>query len=250
METKGKLFKRGDIVVIKDIVKPPFSQYYIVLDSYYEASGDAVFAAIPDKSWSFCSRHSSGIGRYFCSEFRVLDDDEVKSLIFNVEYWERKGGDINEIRQSIVKAVLDSVESRGGGNVNYFDEIYKSPDFLENYGFTRVEESTTNTLKYVWYEKEYNTCESQVGFVLQVEFEMHTTDKTFLTPEENRSYSFNAVYLKVINRQMVRQDNISYDEETEMPIVIDRYQLKVSTLDELLALDAILAWRKRTGIAT
>lgn len=114
---------------------------------------------------------------------------------------------------------------------------------MEKAGFVEREEETTDVVRWVWYERTIDSIESQVRFVVQVEFELSISDDPFVRTSDNFSYSFNGVYLKVIDRQMQRWDSQSYDEETEVPREIDRFQVNVSTLAQLRSLCKMLGWK-------
>lgn len=127
--------------------------------------------------------------------------------------------------------------------MNDLREITRAPSFLEKAGFVEREEETTDVVRWVWYERTIDSIESQVRFVVQVEFELSISDDPFVRTSDNFSYSFNGVYLKVIDRQMQRWDSQSYDEETEVPREIDRFQVNVSTLAQLRSLCKMLGWK-------
>jgi len=100
--------------------------------------------------------------------------------------------------------------------VNDLREVTREPYFLEKAGFLRRDEETTDVDRWVWYERTIDSIESQVTLILQVEFEMSISDNPFVRTSDNFCYSFNGVYLKVIERQMERWDSQSYDEEAFM----------------------------------
>ena len=124
--------------------------------------------------------------------------------------------------------------------MNDLREVVKAPAFLSKHGFERRDQETTDPVRWVWFERTFDMDQSQVRFVLQVEFELCIHDDVGVSYTDNRDYSFNAVYLEVIDRQMERRDNISYDEETEMPRSIDQYRLKVHTMGKLESLCEML----------
>ncbi len=139
--------------------------------------------------------------------------------------------------------------------MNDLREITRYPSFLEKAGFVEREEHTTDDVRWVWFERTIDSIESQVRLILQVEFELSISDDPFVRTSDNFSYSFNGVYLKVIDRQMERSDSQSYDEETfmEKPLIppldvlmeeepreIGRFELKVSTLAQLRSLSKML----------
>jgi len=87
--------------------------------------------------------------------------------------------------------------------MNDLREITREPYFLEKAGFVRREEETADVVRWVWYEK---TIESQVTFVVQVKFEMSISDDPFVKTSDNFSYSFNGVFLKVIEEQSEEEE--------------------------------------------
>lgn len=117
--------------------------------------------------------------------------------------------------------------------VTHLDDFSEKPDQLCQFGFSRREEDTTDSVRSVWFERTFDSIESQVRFVLQVEFELAIDDDPNVSYTENLSYSFNGVFLRVIDRQMERYNNQSFDEETERPRKVGRYELRVSTVEEL-----------------
>ena len=127
--------------------------------------------------------------------------------------------------------------------MNDLREVTREPTFLEEMGFVRRDDGTADVVRWVWYEKTIDSIESQVRFILQVEFELSISDNPFVPRIDNFSYSFNRVYLRVIDRQLVRWDNQSYDQETERPREIDRCEVNIATLTQLRALWRMLSWR-------
>lgn len=118
-------------------------------------------------------------------------------------------------------------------------EIGQEPSFLAQFGFERRDEITTNPDRYVWYEKTFKRYTSQLCLVVQVEFELFISDDPEASYTENLSYSFNRVFLRVIDRQMVADgsegDELWYDEETEFLREIDRWRLPIQTVEQLNA---------------
>ena len=129
--------------------------------------------------------------------------------------------------------------------MNDLREITREPYFLEKAGFVRREEETTDVVRWVWYEK---TIESQVTFVVQVEFEMAISDDPFVKTSDNFSYSFNGVFLKVIEEQTEEEETFVETPHGlpialmvhEEPREIDRLELSVSTLAQLRSLCKML----------
>jgi len=128
--------------------------------------------------------------------------------------------------------------------MNDLREVQNEPEFLEKDGFIYREEESTDSVRWVWYEKAFESIESQLRFIIQVEFEMDIYDEPFASYAENRTYSFNGVYLIVVDRQMQRWDNRSYDEETEISREIDRYKVNIHTLGRLRSLCNMLGGKK------
>jgi hypothetical protein len=129
--------------------------------------------------------------------------------------------------------------------MNDLREITKEPYFLEKAGFARREEETSDVVRWVWYEK---TIESQVTFVLQVEFEMSISDNPFVKTGDNFTYSFNGVFLGVIEEETESEEPL-VDLPNGPPIAlmmekerreIDRLELSVNTLAELRSLCKML----------
>lgn len=139
--------------------------------------------------------------------------------------------------------------------MNDFREVTREPYFLEKTGFLRRDEETTDVDRWVWYEKTIDSIESQVTLILQVEFELSISDDPFVRTSDNFCYSFNGVYLKIIERPVETADSRSYEREEffkhprilplndfadlfvkEEPREIDRFELKVSTLAQLRSL--------------
>lgn len=143
--------------------------------------------------------------------------------------------------------------------MNDLREIAREPFFLEKAGFVRRDEETTDVVRWVWYERTIDSIESQMRLILQVEFEMSISDNPFVRTSDNFSYSFNGVYLKIIERPAETADSRSYEREEffkhprilplndfadlvmkEEPREIDRFELKVSTLAQLRSLCKML----------
>jgi len=143
--------------------------------------------------------------------------------------------------------------------MNDLREITRYPSFLEKAGFIEREQHTTDTVRWVWFEKTVDSVASQVRLVVQVEFELSISDDPFVRTSENFSYSFNGVYLKIIEEQTEAEDSQSEDRVSflkhphimplgafmktfvkEEPREIDRFELKVSTLAQLRSLCKML----------
>ena len=146
--------------------------------------------------------------------------------------------------------------------MNDLREITRYPAFLEKAGFVEREEETTDVVRWVWFERTIDSVESEVTLVLQVEFELAISDDPFVRTSDNFSYSFNGVYLKIIERQMEREDSESADEASvlknshmlsldafmkayvkEEPREIDRVNLRVTTRAQLRSLCKMLGCR-------
>ncbi len=78
--------------------------------------------------------------------------------------------------------------------VNDLNEVTQEPTFLEKLGFIQREENTTDALRWVWYERIFNSSESQLRFIIQVEFEMYISDNPDVSYNDNVTYSCNRVY--------------------------------------------------------
>lgn len=93
-----------------------------------------------------------------------------------------------------------------------------------------------------WYERMIESVEDRMRLVVQVELEMSISDNPFVRTSDNFSYSFNGVYLKVMDRQMGRLDDQACDDEFELEVdqEIDRFRVNVSTLAQLRSLCKML----------
>lgn len=150
--------------------------------------------------------------------------------------------------------------------MNDLREITTEPYFLEKAGFVRRDEETTDVDRWIWYERTIDGIESQVTLILQVEFEMSISDNPFVRTSDNFWYSFNGVYLKIIERQMDREDSESADKASvlknphmlsldafikayvkEEPREIDRIGLNVSTLAQLRSLCKMLGCKSESA---
>jgi hypothetical protein len=79
-------------------------------------------------------------------------------------------------------------------------EVTRDPFFLESAGFTRREEQTTDFVRWVWFEKTIDLVE--ISLILQVEFELAISDDPSVPTNDNFSYGFNGVYLKILERSV------------------------------------------------
>jgi hypothetical protein len=128
----------------------------------------------------------------------------------------------------------------GGPIVRHLEDMWDDPERLLRYGYVRRDQSTTDVARSVWFEKIYDSCDSQARLILQIEFDLSISDDPFATYKENLSYSFNGVYLRVVDRQMAAFDNQTYDEETERPRSVGRRKLSITTLEDLKRFDRCL----------
>ena len=118
------------------------------------------------------------------------------------------------------------------------NEIENEPTFLKTLGFKKVEQDTTEPLRTVWYHAKFQSDKSQIRLIIRIEFEVYITDDPLIDNEP--SYSFNGVYLIVVNRQMEEENNIYFDEQTEKPLTVGSLRLNISTTSELLSLCKML----------
>ena len=106
------------------------------------------------------------------------------------------------------------------------------PRALEKEGFVNREEFE-GANGHAWLERRLTSAESQVGFIIQIEFELDVDG-------HGNHYSFIGVYLAVVDRQMERANSMEYDEETEVPKEVGRWSLSCRTLEEIKELCRLL----------
>ena len=114
------------------------------------------------------------------------------------------------------------------------------PNLLLERGYAPRDEHTTDTLRSVIFEKSISSDESQLKLLVQIHFELAISDNVGYDYEENCSYSFNGVYLEVINRQKEPEDNRYFDEESEDPISVGTLRLDVDSLGDIERLIRLL----------
>ena len=128
--------------------------------------------------------------------------------------------------------------------MNDFREIKKEPTFLTRRGYVRRDEETADCVRSVWYEKKLQSDSTQLCLVIQIEFE-ETIYEGATTVSDKYIYSFRGVFLQAIDRQMdfVGQDAYGryYDEDSERPNEIDRYELNLRTLSRLRAFESFFS---------
>lgn len=107
-------------------------------------------------------------------------------------------------------------------------EVSQEPGFLEALGFVRRDEPTTDAVRWVWYEREFPCEEDHFDLVLQVEFELAISDSIAVSYVENRSYSFNGVFILVRNCNEHQPDGLA------------RKRINVRTMEQLNSLVAML----------
>lgn len=120
------------------------------------------------------------------------------------------------------------------------DDFNIDPDELTTFGYERRDEPSTDTVRRVWFEKSFSSQESQFELILQIEFDLGISDNPHVTSAQNHSHTFNAVFLRSINRQMKRINSSIFDEETAIPLEVDRHRLAIKTLDECELLAGLL----------
>lgn len=143
--------------------------------------------------------------------------------------------------------------------MNDLREVTREPYFLEKEGFVCREEETSDVSRWVWYER--TIIESEVTLVLQVEFELSILDNPFVRTTDNFCYSFNGVYLRIIEPPVDRGDRSSEREnflkQPGIPSLnkvlelfgeeehreIDRFELRVTTRAQLRSLCKMI-WGK------
>lgn len=121
------------------------------------------------------------------------------------------------------------------------------PDQLLRLGYKRRDEASTDSVRLVWYEKDFSSRESQICLALQIEYELGLSDDSHVSYSANCSYSFNGVYIRVLDRRMERLDNRAFDEETANPRELGRHRLSIATLEECDALAKLLQPGFRPG---
>src|SRR4051794_15679595 len=112
-------------------------------------------------------------------------------------------------------------------------DVADSPDRLLDAGYTRRDETTTDTVRAVVYEKAISSNESQLKLLVQIHFELAISDDVGYGYADNRSYSFNGVYLEAVDRQMEPEDNRYFDEESEHPIRVGALKLDMDSLADV-----------------
>ncbi|MBN1601229.1 MAG: hypothetical protein JW915_06450 [Chitinispirillaceae bacterium] len=117
--------------------------------------------------------------------------------------------------------------------MNELNEVEKEPAFLYERGFQRRDDEPCGSTNWAYFEKEFKSDESQVCFLVQVLFEVCTCDDPGYTIIELTSYSFNGVYLKVIDRQMEALDSRFFDDETEHRRKVGKWPLDIKTTAQL-----------------
>ena len=106
------------------------------------------------------------------------------------------------------------------------------PRALEKEGFAYREEFK-GANGHAWLERRLTSVTSQVGFTVQIEFELDVDG-------HGNHFSFNWVYLVVADRRMERLDSQNFDEETESPKEVGRWPLPCRTLEEIKELCRLL----------
>jgi hypothetical protein len=135
--------------------------------------------------------------------------------------------------------------------MNDLAEVTKEPTFLRKLGFTGHEEDSTDAHRSVWYERTFQTADSQVRFIVQVEFESWRRDDPSASYTDNLSYEFKQVYLWVVDRRMEEYDDETraafhhydyrvYDEESEKPRTVGRFPLNIQRVSQLRTLCKML----------
>ena len=137
--------------------------------------------------------------------------------------------------------------------MNDLREIRRYPSFLEKAGFIEREERTTDVVRWVWFEKTIHSIDAGLKLILQVEFELSISDNPFVRTTDNFWYSFNGVYLKIIEGTMEQEHSESPDSFVKNPRVlplsvllkqepreIGRFELNVRTLAQLRSLSTML----------
>ena len=119
-------------------------------------------------------------------------------------------------------------------------DVAENPDRLLDAGYIRRDETTTDTLRAVVYEKAICSDESQLKLLVQIHFELAISDDVGYDYPDLCSYSFNGVYLEALDRQMEPEDNRYFDEESEHPISVGALKLDIDSLGEVERLVALL----------
>ena len=111
------------------------------------------------------------------------------------------------------------------------------PDRLERYSFVRRDESSTDSVRWVWFERVLDSNECNLRLVIRIEFELAISDEPGASYRENRSYSFNRVVLEV--------DKVS--DEPDKTEFLGEYELNIQTLREVKQLANLLQTHSRFG---
>jgi hypothetical protein len=134
----------------------------------------------------------------------------------------------------------------GPRNVQLRD-IALDPDQLLGRGYIRVDESTSDPVRRVVYQKAITSDESQLKLLVEIHFELSISDDVGYEYCELCSYSFNCVKLEVLDRQMEPLDNLCFDELTEQSIGVGTLKLGLKSLEEVERLVTLLTpaetWR-------
>ena len=119
-------------------------------------------------------------------------------------------------------------------------DVAERPDRLLDAGYSRRDEPSTDQVRAVIYEKTISSDESQLKLLVQIHFELAISDDVGYSYTDLCSYSFNGVYLEVLDRQMEPDDNRYFDEESEHPASIGALRLEIESLGEVERLVALL----------
>jgi hypothetical protein len=121
------------------------------------------------------------------------------------------------------------------------------PDRLTAHGFQRCDQPTTDLSKWVRFERVLGDDDSPMRVAVQIEFTLDVTDEPLPPPTPSWSYQFEGVFLEIIDRRLDWQALTDFDPDAELPEVVGRVSLALTTLEEVRQLIALLRPRDQFG---
>lgn len=110
------------------------------------------------------------------------------------------------------------------------DDFSDKPDELITFGFIRRDEETTDSTRFIWYEKTLK--KGRFSYILQIEFELSISDDPYGSYSDNHSYTFNDIYLRIINEE-ISNYNISFDSLRD-DFEVDKIKLNLKSIPEII----------------
>ena len=111
--------------------------------------------------------------------------------------------------------------------------------FLREKGYDCVEENTADSNRWRYYIKRFEKYNTNMRIDLVLRFELSISDDPYASWSDNCSLFFSDTFIEIYDRQMERDGTFmgepSFDEDTELPRRLGRYEVRLTSIEAVEA---------------